>query len=386
MLESYLMEIIAGVSLLVTIAIYVIIKKSKKSKKTEITQIDTFDTKDVTYDSFEDELDKPDEAISVDDSIKQKYNEEKAKQKEDSQFLNSVEERSFEVVEEPKVTQQEAQPPKTKRNKKEVAPHGKITKENFKEFAGMRILVAEDNLINQKVINGLLADSGIEIVMADDGQEALDILEKDNNFTLILMDAHMPRVDGFEATRAIRQNPQYDHILVVALSGDTAADDIKKMRNAGMEEQLEKPLKMDSLYDIFASYYNVSNDETLDSDDDDDYISVPITKELDGDKGLEVCGGDKDFYLEILNEFLTNYSNSAEDLKKLLEDTQTAKADKLLLDIVGLTANIGATNLNNIAKNLKEAIHDTEEKSYLTILSEYKRHLYGLLHDIKDFK
>jgi len=128
----------------------------------------------------------------------------------------------------------------------------------------------------------------------------------------------MPRVDGFEATRAIRQNPQYDHILVVALSGDTAADDIKKMRNAGMEEQLEKPLKMDSLYDIFASYYNVSNDETLDSDDDDDYISVPITKELDGDKGLEVCGGDKDFYLEILNEFLTNYSNSAEDLKKLL--------------------------------------------------------------------
>jgi CheY-like chemotaxis protein len=377
------MEIIAGVSLLVTIAIYVIIKKSKKSKKTEITQIDTFDTKDVTYDSFEDELDKPDEAISVDDSIKQKYNEEKAKQKEDSQFLNSVEERSFEVVEEPKVTQQEAQPPKTKRNKKEVAPHGKITKENFKEFAGMRILVAEDNLINQKVINGLLADSGIEIVMADDGQEALDILEKDNDFTLILMDAHMPRVDGFEATRAIRQNPQYDHILVVALSGDTAADDIKKMRNAGMEEQLEKPLKMDALYDIFAAYYNVSNDDILDHDD---YISISITKELDGDKGLEVCGGDKEFYLEILNEFLTNYSNSAENLKKLLENAQIAKADKLLLDIVGLTANIGAINLNKIALSLKEAIHSASKDSYFAILNDYKKHLNRLLRDIKDFK
>jgi len=98
MLESYLMEIIAGVSLLVVIAIYVIIKKSKK---TEITQIDTFDTKDVTYDSFEPAKAKRKPKEYLDDFIKQKYNEEKAKQKEDSQFLNSVEERSFEVVEEP---------------------------------------------------------------------------------------------------------------------------------------------------------------------------------------------------------------------------------------------------------------------------------------------
>ena len=385
MLESYFMEVIAGVSIMVIIAVYIVIKKSKK---TEISAVDKFETKDedIVYDSFEDGLDKSDEVILTNKPNKQEDVIHVIEEDKISQVLNDTEEISSSIIEESKNIQKELEVIKTARPKNEVAPHGKINKEHFKEFAGMRILVAEDNMINQKVINGLLADSGIEIVMADDGQEALDILEKDNDFTLILMDAHMPRVDGFEATRAIRQNPQYDHILVVALSGDTAADDIKKMRNAGMEEQLEKPLKMDALYDIFASYYNVSNDETLDSDDDDDYISVPITKELDGDKGLEVCGGDKDFYLEILNEFLTNYSNSAEDLKKLLEDTQTAKADKLLLDIVGLTANIGATNLNNIAKNLKEAIHDTEEKSYLTILSEYKRHLYGLLHDIKDFK
>ncbi len=85
--------------------------------------------------------------------------------------------------------------------KRSVPEHGKITKQNFSEFAGERILVAEDNPINQKVLLGLLAGSGIELVLADDGQEALDILENDTNFLMILMDAHMPRVDGFEATR-----------------------------------------------------------------------------------------------------------------------------------------------------------------------------------------
>ncbi|WP_434657042.1 response regulator [Sulfurimonas sp. NW9] len=89
-----------------------------------------------------------------------------------------------------------------------VPRHAKITKEDFKIFAGERILLAEDNLINQKVILGVLGDSGIEVVVANDGQEALDILKTDKNFLIILMDAHMPRVDGFEATRAIRHDPQ----------------------------------------------------------------------------------------------------------------------------------------------------------------------------------
>ena len=150
-------------------------------------------------------------------------------------------------------------PTRTKDNtptftKREIPPHGEISRENFKEFAGERVLVAEDNLINQKIIKGLLADTGIEVVLADDGQIALDILERDSNFLMVLMDVQMPRVDGFEATRQIRANPNYNHIVVVALSGDTAADNIEKMKVAGMSEQLEKPLKMTALYDILYAY------------------------------------------------------------------------------------------------------------------------------------
>ena len=266
--------------------------------------------------------------------------------------------------------------------KREVPEHGKITKQHFSEFSGVKILIAEDNLINQKVLTGLLAGSGIEITIANDGQEALDILEENDDFLMILMDAHMPRVDGFEATRIIRANPKYDHILVVALSGDTAADDIKKMKEAGMAEQLEKPLRMEALYDILYAYTGVDNSQK----NEDDIIEVIATKNLDGVKGLEVCGGDENFYHEILDEFISNYGSSTEKLGNLLRDGDLKHADRVLLDIIGITANIGAQPLNSIANDIKASLHDSKEKSYLTYVDEYKRRLEALIKDIKDYR
>ncbi len=262
--------------------------------------------------------------------------------------------------------------------KRSVPEHGKITKQNFSEFAGERILVAEDNVINQKVLLGLLAGSGIEIVLANDGQEALDILENDTNFLMILMDAHMPRVDGFEATRTIRANPKYDHILVVALSGDTASDDIQKMKNAGMSEQLEKPLRMESLYNIIYAY---TGKET----NTDEIGEAVMTKNLDIDKGLQTCGGDADFYREILSEFRTDYGNSSDTLGEFLRSNNIQAADAYLLDIIGVAENIGAHPLGKIASNMKLALTDTQEQSYFSFFDQYKAQLDSLMQEIREY-
>jgi len=262
--------------------------------------------------------------------------------------------------------------------KRSVPEHGKITKQNFSEFAGERILVAEDNIINQKVLLGLLAGSGIELVMANDGQEALDILKNDTNFLMILMDAHMPRVDGFQATRIIRENPKYDHILVVALSGDTASDDIQKMKNAGMSEQLEKPLRMESLYKIIYAY---TGKETPISEP----TEAVMRKNLDVDKGLQTCAGDEDFYREILAELMSDYGNSSDALGELLRSNNFQAADALLLDIIGVAENIGAHPLGEIASNMKLALSDTHEQSYFSLFDQYKIHLDRLKQDIREY-
>ncbi|MCK9374393.1 MAG: response regulator [Sulfuricurvum sp.] len=261
--------------------------------------------------------------------------------------------------------------------KRSVPDRGKITKQNFSEFAGERILVAEDNLINQKVILGLLAESGIELVMANDGQEALDILEHDTKFVMILMDAHMPRVDGFEATRIIRANPRFDHILVVALSGDTASDDIQKMKDAGMAEQLAKPLRMEALYNIIYAYTGKETDK-------DEFEVAVMTKNLDINKGLETCGGDGDFYREILSEFITDYADSSVKLGEFLRSNRIEAADAYLLDIIGVSENIGAHMLAGIASNMKLALRDTEQ-SYFSLFDQYKVHLDRLMQDIREY-
>lgn len=343
MFNEFQQEIIGAVAIVCLLALYFILKRSSIPK---------------THSDKSEKNDIPQAAVK-----------EKVKAVEEIK-----KERNFGVI---TTTPEETLPDSTSRRKSDktiqkrpIPQYGNITKEHFSQFAGERILVAEDNIINQKVLLGLLAGSGIELVMANDGQEALDILENDTNFVMILMDAHMPRVDGFEATRTIRENPKYDHIVVVALSGDIASDDIQKMKDAGMSEQLAKPLRMESLYKMIYAY---TGKETVE------------TKTLDTDKGLQTCGGDEDFYREILSEFMDDYADSSDKLGELLRANNLQAADALLLDIIGVTANIGAYSLEDIASNLKLALSDSSEQSYFSLFDQYKLHLKTLLYEIRAY-
>lgn len=363
MLLEYQNEIIGLLAIMILLVIYLVLKIQKLKKESTNVVSDLQETQ---------------RAQDLESLTPQKNDIPQTSESETSQELDGSCEGEFALEE--KLTHNKR---KSDIFKRDVPKHEKITKESFKEFAGSRLLVAEDNLINQKVISGLLADSGIDVVMANDGQEALDILKKDSDFLMILMDAHMPRIDGFEATRMIRANPEYSHIVVVALSGDTAADDIKKMQEAGMAEQLEKPLRMDSLYDVLYAYSGTQNRD--DTKTEGDIIEVPITYELDGERGLEICGGDENFYLEILHEFITTYADSADRLREHLLESQMKQADKLLLDVIGVAANIGADRFTKVAKRFKESLQDTDEKSYFTNLEQYQKDLSMLVKDIKEY-
>lgn len=312
-----------------------------------------------------------------------KVNEERfAKQKFDIKQEAKPAEKKVERVEETKVEVrvEEAEKPRVivpiNRKKRELLPHDKITKDDFATFKGTKILIAEDNIINQKVIAGLLSTSGIDIIIANDGQEALNILEKESDFAIIFMDAHMPVMDGFQATRSIRKNQKYDHIPIVALSGDTAADDIRNMLNVGMEEHIEKPLKMDALYDILYVY---TNGKEAQNSSQEAHVS------FDSTEGLEICGGDKDFYLEILSDFVSKYCGSADVIKKLINESDSTSANKILLDISGVAANIGAGDLHRIALDLKNSLSNPTDLEYINNLKKYKRTLDHVCEAIKEY-
>lgn len=121
-------------------------------------------------------------------------------------------------------------------------------KESLKKFAGETLLLAEDNEINRSIIAGLLAGTDIAIITATTGKEAVDIVEVNPNISVILMDIQMPIMDGFEASRLIRDNSEKDFIPIIAVTGNTLERDIQKISNAGMNGHIVKPIDVNTFY------------------------------------------------------------------------------------------------------------------------------------------
>lgn len=263
------------------------------------------------------------------------------------------------------------------RKKYEPAEHGKIKKEDFAYFSNKKVLIAEDNIINQKVLIGLLGESGVAITIANDGQETLEILKISSDFDLILMDAHMPHLDGLEATQIIRANKTYDHIPIIALSGDTSAADVRKMLNSGMDAHLEKPIKLDAMYDAFYSYIAHGNTPKA------EYVGTE--GEIDHKKGLELFNNDTGFYLEILKEFVEKYEDSADQIMEHLKNGNRIEANKILLDVSGISSNLGATHLHEITMELKENLTHPEDLDYVNSMKKYRRSLKKACESIHDF-
>ena len=145
----------------------------------------------------------------------------------------------------------EKQPSLSTRSKDNQAQEEIEIKQKIKLLEGKKILLAEDNVINQEIILGLLEDSKLDIQIAQNGQEAID-LYKNGNYDLILMDIQMPHVDGYEAARQIRKMDK--DVPIIALSASAMKEDVLKTKYSGMNEHLNKPIDINELYTKIIKY------------------------------------------------------------------------------------------------------------------------------------
>jgi CheY-like chemotaxis protein len=244
------------------------------------------------------------------------------------------------------LAQQESRTTNLKIYKHDFAKTPDVSIDTFALFKGLKLLIVEDDIINQKVLLGVLKRSGMEIDIANNGEECLEILKEKKHYDLILMDINMPKMDGYSATREIRKNSEYDSIPIISLTALISADEISKMFDVGMNAHLAKPLHKEKLFTAFDMFLTQTNDSV----ELPKQIKEPKTsfEGLNIQKGIQQANNNEEFYREILAEFLATYQDSAQLFEKLITDFRYEQVRMLCLDIKGLSGIIGATELHTL--------------------------------------
>ncbi|MEA3456888.1 MAG: response regulator, partial [Campylobacterota bacterium] len=239
----------------------------------------------------------------------------------------------------------------------------KVTKNDLSILRGSRILLAEDNVINQTVMFGLLEDTGIELIIANNGKEALENLEKYKDIEMILMDINMPVMDGYEATLELRKERKYDHIPVIALTANAMQKDIDRAKEIGMQEHLGKPIDVEALYGLLLRYIaaktDVSEIKEERQKEDDVKGALHQIDHFDGlnvEEGTARVGGNPALYRNILFDFADLFGDSVSQFETLLGEERLDEAAKLAHNIKGTAGSIGAESLFGMMELFEAAL------------------------------
>ena len=265
--------------------------------------------------------------------------------------------------------------------KKSKEVHGvSATQKKIQELHSKNILIAEDNKLNHRVLEGLLEKIGATVSFVNNGAELLKLIKKGYRYDLILMDIEMPVVNGYEATIEIRKDRNNDHTAIIALSAKTDDASIEKAFSVGMQGYLKKPLSIDEFYKTI--YEALSHRKTIHRDKSIENIK-PNDGELTVLKGLGKFEDADEFYKSLLNDFLKMYADASESFKQLIREQKYKEGIVLARDIKEVSLNIGAYGVCESAAALEyEFAHKSKEK-ILNSFEEFETHFLRLLREIE---
>ncbi len=215
-------------------------------------------------------------------------------------------------------------------------------------FPGRRVLLVEDNPMNEAVATALLQDVGLEVEVARDGAEAVGHAEA-KAYDLILMDVQMPVMDGRAATRAIRALPQHRRTPIVAMTANALLEDRKACLEAGMDDHLVKPVNPAALHAALARWLHRAPAEA--AADGEAEAPLPALAGLDTTAGLEASNGQPELYRRVLEIFLRTTDLASLDAALAAGDAVAAR--RAAHSLKGAAATIGATALRDAARALE---------------------------------
>ncbi len=229
---------------------------------------------------------------------------------------------------------------------------------------GARVLLVEDNDLNQELASELLRGNGLYVTTAWNGQEALEILDT-QTFDGILMDVQMPVMDGYRATRAIRKQDKFKTIPILAMTANVMTGDRDKAETAGMNDHIGKPLNVNQMFNTMAQWItpaqrenHLSTEKPVKEQQPDLPLKESWDKELigiDTAKGLEITEQNLALYQRLLILFHSGHGNFAELFKAAQDGSDPQAAIRTAHTLKGVAGNIGADKVLQAALVLESA-------------------------------
>lgn len=259
---------------------------------------------------------------------------------------------------------------------------GSLSGDASTRLAGCRILLVEDNAINQRVAREILEGVGIRMEIAGNGRIALSSLEK-NHFDIILMDVQMPEMDGYQATKAIRH--QGLDIPIIAMTAHAMKGDREKCLNAGMSDYVTKPIDPDRLFNVLMKWFRGEPDPRYAPAGRFNSGSESLPPNLPGlniKSGLGRIAGNERLYRELLEEFLQEHATPLEDIRQLIRSDGAKQAAKAAHLVKGVSGNLGAEQLHQAAGELESLLNENRLEGFETAGSYYEAALHEVLDSI----
>jgi signal transduction histidine kinase/DNA-binding response OmpR family regulator len=247
-----------------------------------------------------------------------------------------------------------------------------------KSLAGAHVLLVEDNAINQEVAVDLLSRAGIVVSVAGDGEQALRKLAEER-FDAVLMDCQMPVMDGYAATRALREQPSLKELPVIAMTANAMVGDREAAIAAGMNDHIAKPIKVDDMFATLAKWIKPGRPATV--NDVSPVDALPASGSIDTHCGLANVGGNEVLYRRVLSLFGEREADFPQRFKAARLAGDTEAATRAAHDLKGLAGTLGMHALQVAAAALERGCltgagdADIEDALEQTI---------GLLGDVMD--
>ncbi|MGN7610818.1 PAS domain S-box protein [Magnetococcales bacterium HHB-1] len=249
---------------------------------------------------------------------------------------------------------------------------------------GRRILLVEDNEINQQVASELLGMAGIDVTIASNGQEGVDVALT-GAFDAILMDIQMPVMDGYTATRTLRSHSAMKTLPIIAMTANAMIGDREKCLDAGMNDHISKPVEPKELFQVLSSWLPLGNMDFNFASEQRTYAAAPSLDlpSIDIERGLARTGGKIAVYISLLERFVENQSNTTDAMTRAIQQGDSVLAIRLSHTLKGVAGTIGADILQQAAATVEKTLRGENKESLASQVEILDEQLRQIVTEIK---